>query len=295
MEKDLFENIVGQEAAKLSIQDWYTHELTTPLLVWGPSGYGKSKFIKCLPNVKVVDTTQLRSDRVSSLIKFIKGADDGDILFFDETHSLQPKVLEGLYQIIDTGAYYEPDIDAMLPLPKVRMAFATNFINKLPEAFVNRCRLVELQPYSENELEEIIHQTYNSIDKNALKTIVRASKGVPRVALSLARSVCAGANNKTKVLKINAQAVQDILVSRFNINPETGLSQKEFNIVQRVCAKGHLSTTAIANLLKVSVKDALTQYIQPLQASDWVAITPRGVVPSFKSYENYRLFVDKIK
>lgn len=288
----MFEHIVGQEQAKLAIQDWYLHE-SGPILIWGPSGYGKSTFITAL-GAKVIDTTQLRSDRISSIIKPIKAAEDGDILFFDEIHSLQPKVLEGLYQIMEKGSYYEADIGLELPLPKVRMAFATNFINKLPDAFKNRCKIIELQTYTSEELEEIIYKRHPEIDKAALKTIVRASKGVPRTALSLARSVIAGAKTE-KIKIINSDNVNSLLASRFNINPATGLSEKEFGIVQQVCDKGHISTTAVANLLKMSIKDALTQYIQPLQASDWLAITSRGVVPGFKAYENYRIFVKKIK
>lgn len=97
--KDLFKNITGQEQAKKAILDWYNYG-TNPLLIWGPSGYGKTNFAETL-GARTIDTTQLRSDRVNSLLKPIKESEDGDILFFDEIHSLQPKVLEGLYKIID--------------------------------------------------------------------------------------------------------------------------------------------------------------------------------------------------
>lgn len=287
-----FSHIVGQEQAKLAIQDWFASE-QQPLLIWGPSGYGKSTFVTAL-GAKVIDTTQFRSDRVSSIIKPIKESSDGDILFFDEIHSLQPKVLEGLYQIMEKGSYYEPDIGIDLPLPKVKMAFATNFINKLPEAFCNRCKIIELQKYSEEELTQIVHNANPDLDPEGITSIIKASKGVPRIALSLAKSIKAGAITE-KYDKLDEAKVNNLLVSRFNINPETGLSQKEFNIIQRVCDKGHISTTAVANLLKISIKDAQTQYINPLQASDWVAVTPRGIVPGYRAYENYRLFVKKLK
>lgn len=289
---DLFKDIIGQDQAKLAIQDWYMYG-TNPLLIWGPSGYGKTNFAEAL-GARTIDTTQLRSDRVSSLLKPIKESEDGDILFFDEIHSLQPKVLEGLYKIIDKGTFYDPEIGLDLPIPHIKFIFATNFLNKLPEAFCNRVKIVELQEYTEDELKEIISNRYKDIDKSVLNPIVKASKGVPRTALGLVQSVISGA--KTDGIKeIDEAEVNNVLTSRFAIDPDTGLSKKEFAIIQRVCDKGHLSTTAVANLLKTSIKDAQTQYINPLQVSDWLCITPRGIVPGFKAYENYRKFVKKIK
>ena len=292
MTDELFKDIVGQEQAKLAIQDWYLYG-TNPLLIWGPSGYGKTNFAEAL-GAKTIDTTQLRSDRVNSLLKPIKESEDGDILFFDEIHSLQPKVLEGLYKIIDKGTFYDPETGLDLPIPQVSFIFATNFLNKLPQALCNRCTLVELQEYSIDELKSIVNKKYPDINKDALISIVKASKGVPRTALGLAQSVVSGAK-VDKVKEIDEAEVNNVLTSRFAIDPDTGLSKKEFAIIQRVCDKGHLSTTAVANLLKISIKDAQTQYISPLQVSDWLCITPKGVVPGFKAYENYRKFIKKIK
>lgn len=287
-----FSHIIGQSHAKLAMTDWYNYG-ENPLLIWGPSGYGKTNFAEAM-GARTIDTTQLRSDRTVSLLKPIKEAEDGEILFFDEIHALQPKVLEGLYKIIDKKTFYDPEIGIDLPIPNIKFIFATNYLNKLPEAFCNRCKIVELQEYTLDELKAIINTKYSSIEENALNAIVKASKGVPRTALGLAQSVISGAKTE-EVKEINEEAVNGILTSRFAIDPDTGLNQKEFAIIQRVCDKGHLSTTAVANLLKTSLKDAKEQYINPLQVSDWLCITPRGVVPGFRTYENYRKFVKKIK
>lgn len=288
---DLFKNIIGQDRTKLAIIDWYKYD-TCPLLIFGPSGYGKTNFAESL-GAKIIDTTQLRSDRVSSLLKPIKEADDGDILFFDEIHTLQPKVLEGLYYIFDKGTFFDPEIGLDLPIPRVKFIFATNYLNKLPIAFQTRVKLVELQNYTEDELKEIIIKKYPTLNKDGLETIVKACKGTPRTALRLAGDVISG----LKTEKIKDAAVEDmnnILNSRFGIDPTTGLSESEFTIIQKVCERGHLSTTAIANTLKLSIKDARDRYINPLQISDWLCVTSKGVVPGFKAYEHYRLFVKKI-
>ena len=292
MKEDLFKNIIGQDRAKKAIEDWYKYD-TCPLLIFGPSGYGKTNFAESL-GAKIIDTTQLRSDRVSSLLKPIKEADDGDILFFDEIHSLQPKVLEGLYYIFDKGTFFDPEIGIDLPIPRVKFIFATNYLNKLPIAFQTRVKLVELQNYTEDELKEMIIKKYPTLNKDGLDAIVKSCKGTPRTALRLAGDVISG----LKTEKIKDAAVEDmnnILNSRFGINPETGLSEAEFTIIQKVCDKGHLSTTAVANILKMSLKDVKDRYINPLQVSDWLCVTSKGIVPGFKTYEHYRLFVKKIK
>lgn len=288
----LFTNIIGQAQAKLAITDWYYHE-QQPLLIYGSSGYGKTMFAESL-NSRVIDTTQLRGDRLNTILKPIKEAEDGEILFLDEIHSLQPKILEGLYKIIDKGTFYDPDLGIDLPIPKIRFIFATNILHPLPVAFINRCRLVELQEYSFDELSQIVHARYPEIEEDSIPIIIKASKGVPRTALSLAKSIIAGAKTD-KIKIINTEEVGKILNTRMGININTGLSQKEFKIVQKVAERGHLSTSAVANLLKTTVQDAQRHYIEPLRASEWLAISPQGVGLGYKGHSNYRLFVRKEK
>ena len=270
-----FSHIVGQTQAKLAILDWANYE-QQPLLIYGSSGFGKTMFAKSLGAI-MIDTTQLRSDRMNSILKPIKESEDGDILFFDEIHSLQPKILEQLYQLIDTGKYYDTTLGIELPIPNIRFIFATNIISPLPTAFVNRCRMVELKDYTEEELQQIIHNAYPEIE-DGLETIVRASKGVPRTALSLAKSIIAGAKTD-KVVNINEDEVNNILETRMDVNPETGLNSKEFMIIQKTLERGSLSTTAVANLLKTTIKDAQTHYINKLRCAEWLAVCNRGVIP----------------
>lgn len=292
--KPLFKSIIGQEQAKKAITDWYLHE-HQPLLIYGSSGFGKTLFAKSL-GARIIDTTQMRGDRLNSILKPIKESYDGDILFLDEIHSLQPKILEGLYYIIDTGTFYDTDLCMNLPLPNVRFVFATNILDKLPVAFVNRCRMVELQEYTIEELKAIIHKSYSSIDKNALDLIVRASKGVPRTALSMAQSIISGAKTDAgteEVNRIKENEVKEILTSRMSINADTGLTQKEFMIIQKVIERGNLSMNAVANLLKTTIKDATRHYINPLRAADWLAVSGRGVIPGARAHENYRIFMKR--
>ena len=283
----MFENIVGQTQAKLAIQDWYTSE-QQPLLIYGSSGYGKTMFAEAL-GAKTIDTTQFRGDRLNTILKPIKEADDGDILFFDEIHSLQAKVLEGLYKIIDKGTFYDTELCMDLPIPNVRFVFATNILKPLPEAFKNRCRFVELQKYSELELTQIVQNANPDLEWDSIPPIIRDSKGVPRIALSLAKSMKAGMLTEGYE-NLDENKVNNLLDSRFAIDGDTGLSNKEFLIIQKTVQRGRLSTTAIANLLGTTIQDAKLLYIEPLRAAEWLAVSNQGVIPGYKAHENYRLF-----
>lgn len=286
----MFEKIVGQSQAKLAIQDWYLSE-QQPLLIYGSSGFGKTLFAESL-GAKTIDTTQMRGDRMNTILKPIKEAEDGDILFFDEIHSLQSKVLEGLYKIIDKGTFYDTELCIDLPIPKVRFVFATNILTPLPEAFRNRCKFVELQSYSPEELNQIVHLANPALESDAIEPIIKASKGVPRTALSLAKSLKAGAVTE-KYESLDVEKVNNLLDTRFKINGDTGLSDKEFKIVQKVIERGQISSTAVANMLGCSLKDAKMLYIEPLRAAEWLAVSTHGVIPGYRAHENYRIFTRK--
>lgn len=285
-----FSHIVGQDQAKLAILDWYNYE-QQPLLIYGSSGFGKTMFAESI-GARTIDTTQMRSDRLNTILKPIKESEDGEILFFDEIHSMKPAVLEGLYKIIDKGTFYDPELCMDLPIPKVKFIFATNILSPLPEAFVNRCKFIELQSYSDQELTKIVQLANPKLELNAIKPIIRAAKGVPRTALSLAKSLKAGALTE-KFENLNETKVNSLLDSRFKINGDTGLSEKEFKIVQKVIERGKLSSTAVANLVGCTLKDAKTLYIEPLRAAEWLAVSTHGVIPGYQAHKNYRIFTKK--
>ena len=123
---------------------------------------------------------------------------------------------------------------------------------------------------------------------------MRASKGVPRTALSLAKSMKSAIKSE-KLESVGEAEVNSLLDSRFAINGATGLSDKEFLIMQRVAERGRLSTNAVANVLGCSIHDAKQLYIEPLRASEWLAVSNQGVIMGYKGHRYYKLFMNKEK
>lgn len=109
----------------------------------------------------------------------------------------------------------------------------------------------------------------------------------------MAKSILAGAKSE-KYKTIGESEVNNILTSRFSIDPDTGLDEKEFKIIQKVVEKGRLSSTAVANLIKLPLKDTRLQYIEPLRASGWLAIASQGVIPGELAHKNYRKFIRRV-
>ena len=110
--------------------------------------------------------------------------------------------------------------------------------------------LIQNYSKSNEELKKIVGIICPSLNKNALESIVRSSKGTPRVAISLAKSMLAAAKTE-KIKEINETEVNSLLDSRFAINGATGLSDKEFLIMQRVAERGKLSSSAVANVIRL--------------------------------------------
>ena len=98
-----------------------------------------------------------------------------------------------------------------------------------------------------------------------------------------------------KIKEINETEVNNLLDSRFAINGATGLSDKEFLIMQRVAERGKLSSTAVANVLGCSLHDAKQLYIEPLRAAQWLAVSNQGVIMGYKGHRYYKLFMKKEK
>ena len=67
----------------------------------------------------------------------------------------------------------------------------------------------------------------------------------------------------------------------------------DYSIMCQATTRATTSTTAVANLLKTTKKDAMAHYIEPLRASEWLAVSSQGVIPGFKTHENYKIFTKK--
>jgi Holliday junction resolvasome RuvABC ATP-dependent DNA helicase subunit len=154
---------------------------------------GKTLFATILANQlgkKIIFTTggELKSEQIF-IDKLIEA--EGGIIFVDEANRLPKKV----------GFYILPLMEQFevqgRPIKKFSVFFATTHIGDLSkdlDALIQRCERINLEPYKNEELLEIVRQyqqkqyPLNKIPDNILLEIVKSCRQTPRNAKNLVRA-----------------------------------------------------------------------------------------------------------
>jgi len=202
------QDYIGQTDVKKQMEIFISaaRQRSEPLdhtLVFGPPGLGKTTLANIIANelgVSIKTTSGPVLEKAGDLAALLTNLEQGDVLFIDEIHRLNPAIEEILYPAMED---YQLDImigegpaarSIKLDLPPFTLVGATTRAGLLTSPLRDRFGIIQrLEFYSAEQLCEIVMRSARilgcSIDQEGAFEIARRSRGTPRIANRLLRRV----------------------------------------------------------------------------------------------------------
>ena len=202
------DEFVGQQAARENLRIFIQAaksrgDALDHVLFFGPPGLGKTTLAQIVAKEMGVGFRATSGPVIAKsgdLAALLTNLDEGDVLFVDEIHRLNPAVEEVLYPAMEDRA-----LDLMIgegpsarsvriDLPRFTLVGATTRQGLLTTPLRDRFGIpVRLQFYTVEELERVVRRAAHlldlSITSDGAVEIARRSRGTPRIAGRLLRRV----------------------------------------------------------------------------------------------------------
>ena len=202
------DEFVGQQAARENLRVFIEAargrgDALDHVLFFGPPGLGKTTLAQIIAREMGVGFRATSGPVIAKsgdLAALLTNLEDGDVLFIDEIHRLQPAVEEVLYPAMEDRA-----LDLMIgegpsarsvriDLPRFTLVGATTRQGLLTTPLRDRFGIpVRLQFYTVDELERVVTRAAGllglAISKDGAMEVARRARGTPRIAGRLLRRV----------------------------------------------------------------------------------------------------------
>lgn len=275
-------------------------EVLDHVLLYGPPGLGKTTLSHIIAtemgaNIRV--TTGPAIERAGDLAAILTNMQEGDVLFIDEIHRLNPTVEEILYSAMEDSALdivtgKGPSARTMrIPIEHFTLVGATTKAGMLSAPLRDRFGVVcRLELYTSEELAIIINRSANilniHIDKEAALEIAKRSRGTPRIANRLLRRVrdFVEYKNLDRITLEEAQYALDLLEV-----DSLGLDKTDANILKTIIEKFDGGPVGLDTLAASSGEDSNTiedVYEPYLLQLGFISRTPRGRVCTPNAYKH---------
>ena len=291
------DDFVGQKAARENLRVFIQAakgrgDALDHVLLFGPPGLGKTTLAQIVAREMGVGFRATSGPVIAKsgdLAALLTNLEDGDVLFIDEIHRLQPAVEEVLYPAMEDRA-----LDLMIgegpsarsvriDLPRFTLVGATTRQGLLTTPLRDRFGIpVRLQFYTVDELERVVTRAAGLLDlaiaRDGATEIARRARGTPRIAGRLLRRVRDFADVLGEAVvdaRVADRALERLEVDRLGLD---AMDRRYLTMIADIYRGGPVGVETLAAGLS-EPRDTIEDVIEPyLIQLGLVARTARGRV-----------------
>lgn len=289
------DEFIGQEAARSNLRVFIEaakkrSEALDHVLFFGPPGLGKTTLAQIIARELGVGFRATSGPVIAKsgdLAALLTNLEEGDVLFIDEIHRLNPVVEEVLYPAMEDRALdliigEGPSARSVrIDLPQFTLIGATTRQGLLTTPLRDRFGIpVRLNFYSTEELEHVVHRAAKLLDldiaPDGATEVARRARGTPRIAGRLLRRVRDFANVAGSPLVDQKTADESLTRLEVDSIGLDAMDRRYLHMIADIYKGGPVGVETLAAGLS-EPRDTIEEVIEPyLIQLGLVARTARG-------------------
>jgi len=274
-------------------------------LIFGPPGLGKTTLANIIANEMGVDIKSTSGpviEKKGDLVAALTNLEEGDVLFIDEIHRLNPAIEEVLYPAMED---YQVDLtigegpaarSIKLDLPPFTLVGATTRTGLLTSPFRDRFGIIQrLEFYAVEDLTTIVERSAGMIgiecERSGAREVAIRSRGTPRIANRLLRRVRDFAQVEAE--GVVSREIADTALNMLRVDAN-GFDQMDRRLLLTMIEKfeggpvGIDSMAAAVGEESATIEDVYEPY---LIQQGFIMRTSRGRLATRLAYEHFGLKV----